>query len=73
MRQTITASFRLSKELMDKGQNSGCIRRMIRNIQEELREQQGYIYIEYHDHRIDENSTHPDAEHYEYTIYFQVE
>lgn len=73
MKRTISADFILSKELMDKPENSVCIRRMIRSIQEDLRKEHGYIHIEYLDHHQDDYSFAPDYKHYTYTVYFEVE
>lgn len=73
MKQTITATFKVSKELIDKGEDPGYLRRIIRNIQEDLRDEHRYIYIEYLDHCIDNHSLHPDSDHYIYTIYYDVE
>ena len=73
MKSIITASISVDKDAFGHGEDSTNIKSLIRNLQEDLKKEHSYQYIEYIDHRIEDYSFNPEHNHYEYTVYFEVE
>ncbi|WP_099368059.1 hypothetical protein [Sphingobacterium sp. 1.A.4] len=73
MKSIITYTISVEKDAYGHGEDSTNIKSLIRNLQEDLRNEHSYHYIEYLDHRIEDYSFHPEYNHYIYSIYFKVE